>query len=453
MNIIVVGCGKIGTALVSNLVAEGHDVVAVDVYQSAISDITDTYDVMTVCGDAIDRETLLEAGVDKARLFIALTNSDEVNMLSCLLARRLGARHTIARVRKPSYSQESLGYLKSQLELSQTLNPEQLAASDIYNILKYPSAVKIEKFSSGSLEMMELRLNDNSPFVGMSLSELRLKFSARFLVCAVRRGENAYIPGGDFVLKSGDRVGLLATEAEYQKLIRQIGLSRKQAKNVMILGAGRISYYLSKMLIDSGTSVKIIEKDEARAKNFASILPKAVVIHGDGARQELLREEGIRSVDAFVSLTGTDEQNILISSYAQSQEVAKVVTKINRAEFLPTAERLGLDTVVSAKEAVADVIVSYARALQNSEASSKVEMLYKLMGDRVEALEFNVGDDFEYLGVPFKDLRTKDNIIIAGIIRGRKTIIPSGADMMLAGDKVIVFSSGHRLGDLADIVR
>ena len=207
------------------------------------------------------------------------------------------------------------------------------------------------------------------------------------------------------------------------------------------------------MLIDSGTSVKIIEKDEARAKNFASILPKAVVIHGDGARQELLREEGIRSVDAFVSLTGTDEQNILISSYAQSQEVAKVVTKINRAEFLPTAERLGLDTVVSAKEAVADVIVSYARALQNSEASSKVEMLYKLMGDRVEALEFNVGDDFEYLGVPFKDLRTKDNIIIAGIIRGRKTIIPSGADMILAGDKVIVFSSGHRLGDLADIVR
>lgn len=453
MNIIVVGCGKIGTALVSNLVAEGHDVVAVDTSPSAVSDVTDTYDIMTVCGDAIDRETLLEAGVDKARLFIALTNSDEVNMLSCLLARRLGARHTIARVRKPSYSQESLGYLKSQLELSQTLNPEQLAASDIYNILKYPSAVKIEKFSSGSLEMMELRLGESSPLVGLSLSELRLKFPAHFLVCAVRRGDNAYIPGGDFVLCSGDRVGLVATAHEYQKLVRQIGVSRKQVKNVMILGAGRISYYLSKMLIDSGTSVKVIEKDEIRARRFASILPKAVVINGDGARQELLREEGIRSVDAFVSLTGTDEQNILISSYAQSQEVAKVVTKINRSEFLPTADRLGLDTVVSAKEAVADVIVSYARALQNSEASSKVETLYKLMGDRVEALEFNVGDDFEYLGIPFKDLRTKDNILIAGIIRGRKTIIPSGADMILAGDKVIVFSAGHRLGDLADIVR
>ena len=362
MNIIVVGCGKIGSALVKSLVSEGHDVVAVDSNQSAITDITNIFDVMTVCGDAIDRGTLSEAGVDKARLFIAVTASDEVNMLSCLIARRMGARHTIARVRKPKYSAESLGYLRSQLDLSLTLNPEQLAAHDIYNILRFPSAVNIEKFSAGSLEMVELHLEEGSPFDNLSLSEIRSKFSAKFLVSAVRRGDGAYIPDGNFVLKSGDRVGLVATPYEFTRLLKQMGVHRRPIKSVMVLGAGRISYYLTKLLTESGISVKVIEKDERVAKNFASGLHKAVVICGDGAGQELLREEGIRSVDAFVALTGTDEQNILISTFAQSENKQKVITKVNRSEFLAIAERLGLDSIVSSKTAVCDMVVSYARA-------------------------------------------------------------------------------------------
>ena len=452
MNIIVVGCGKIGSALVKSLVSEGHDVVAVDSEQSAITDITNIFDVMTVCGDAIDRDTLSEAGVDKARLFIAVTDSDEVNMLSCLIARRMGARHTIARVRKPKYSAESLGYLRSQLDLSLTLNPEQLAAHDIYNILRFPSAVNIEKFSAGSLEMVELHLEEGSPFDSLSLSEIRSKFSAKFLVCAVRRGDGAYIPDGNFVLKSGDRVGLVATPHEFTRLLKQMGVHRRPIKSVMVLGAGRISYYLTRLLTEAGISIKVIEKDERVAKSFASGLHKAVVICGDGAGQELLREEGIRSVDAFVALTGTDEQNILISTFAQSENRQKVITKVNRSEFLAIAERLGLDSIVSSKTAVCDVVVSYARALQNS-MGSKVDTVYQLMDEKVEALEFEVRPDFKYINIPLKELETKKNVLIAGIIRKRETVIPSGNDVILPSDKVIVFSAGHRLGDLSDIIK
>ncbi len=452
MKVIIAGCGKVGTALVSALSLEGHDIVVIDNDAEAISNITNTHDIMSVCGDVTDCETLLESGVDNARLFVSVTNSDEVNMLSCLIARRMGARHTIARIRKPEYSDHSLDFLRRQLELSVAINPEQLVAKEIYNILKLPTAVKIEKFSSDSFEMMELRIREDSAFVGKNLIELRSKFKANFLVCAVHRGDTAYIPDGNFVLNAGDRIGITAAPAELQKLLKQLGTVRKQARTVMILGAAKTSYYLAKMLVESGTSVKIIEKDEERCKLFSHEIPEAVIIHGDGADQELLREEGINSVDAFVSLTGTDEQNILISCFALSQDVSKVITKINRNEFLSIAEKLGLDSIVSPKAAVADVLVSYARALQNS-MGSKVEMLYKLMDGRVEALQFNVNADFKYVDIPLKELQTKSNVLIAGIVRGRKTIIPSGMDSIQKGDKVVVFTTGHRLGDLSDIIK
>ncbi len=452
MKIIIAGCGKVGSTLVSALTQEGHDIVVIDNDSEAISDITNTHDIMSVCGDATDCETLTEAGVTTARLFVSVTNSDEVNMLSCLIARRMGARHTIARIRKPEYSDHSLDFLRRQLDLSVAINPEQLAAKEIYNILKYPTAAKIEKFSSNSFEMMELKLRDDSVFIGKSLLELRSKFKANFLVCAVSRGDTAYIPDGNFILSAGDRIGITAAPSELQKLLKQMGVVRKQAKTVMILGASKTSYYLAKMLVEAGTSVKIIEKDETRCKSFSHEIPEAVIIHGDGADQELLREEGIRSVDAFVSLTGIDEQNILISCFALSKNVSKVITKINRNEYLSIAEKLGLDCIVSPKSAVADVLVSYARALQNS-LGSKVETLYKLMDGRVEAVQFNVNADFKYVDIPLKDLQTKDNVLIAGITRGRKTIIPSGMDVIQKGDKVVVFTSGHRLGDLSDIIK
>ncbi len=452
MNIIVAGCGKIGTGIIASLVSEGHDVVAIDNNQEVVSDISNTYDVMTVCGDITDRQVLMEAGVENARLFVAVTDSDEQNMLSSFIARRMGAHHTVPRVRNPKYSADGVGFLRDQLKLSFTINPEKLVAREIYNILKFPSAIKIEKFSSGNFEMMEVCLQEGSKLEGLTLSELRNKFKANFLVCAVSRDEKAYIPDGNFVLQGGDRIGITATPSELHKLFKQLGILRKQAKNVMILGAGTTSYYLAKMLTATGSSVKVIEKDENRCKEFAHTISQAVVINGDGAQQELLREEGIGQTDAFVSLTGTDEQNILISCFAATENVSKVITKINRNQFYSIAARLGLDCIITPKNAVSDVVVSYARALQNS-LGSKVDILYKLMDGSVEAIEFLAGSDFKYSGITLKDMVLKNNTLIAGIIRGRKSIIPSGSDTIMPGDKVIVITAGHRLNDLSDIIK
>lgn len=451
MKIIIVGCGKIGTVILSSLVSEGHDVVAIDDDASVVNEITNIYDVMGVCGNGADCEALEEAGADKANLFVAATGSDELNMLSCFIARKMGARHTIARIRNPEYNDQSLGFMRQHLDLSMAINPERLCARELFNILKLPSAVKIETFSRRSFEMIELRLKQDSAADGMQLNELRQKYKAKFLICAVQRGDEVYIPDGSFALKSGDRIGLTAAPAEISKLLRAMGVMRRQARNIMILGGSRIAYYLAKSLLAAGNSVKIIEKNRERCEQLCEELPNAVVIHGDGAQQELLLEEGLDSMDAFVALTGMDEENILISIFASSRNVPKVISKVNRPELSSMAEKLGLDCIVSPRVVISDILVRYARALQNS-LGSNVETLYKLMDGKAEALEFNVKKDPALMGIPLKDMKIKPHILIAGIIRGRKTIIPAGDDIILPGDKVIVLARDQRLSDLSDII-
>ncbi len=451
MNIIVVGCGKIGTTILANLVGEGHAVTAVDIDPAVITEINNIYDVMGVCGNGTDCDTLTEAGVQSANLVVAATASDEFNMLTCFLARKLGARHTIARIRNPEYNDSSLGFLKQQLNLSMPINPELLAAQELYNLLKVPSAVKIDTFSRRNFELVELRLQPDSQLGGMTLAELKKKYKANYLICAVKRDGKVYIPDGSFVLNGGDKIGVTTTPSEILKLLKMLGESKKQAKSVMILGASRIAYYLSKMLINSGNSVTIVEKKHEKCKAFSESLPEAVIIQGDGAQQELLLEEGLGSTDAFISLTGTDEQNILISYFAHEQNVPKVITKINREEFTPMAERLGLDTVVSPKKIVSDVVLRYARALQNS-LDSEVETLYKLMDSEVEALEFIVRPDCSIINIPLKDMRIRKGVLIGGIIRGRKAIIPSGFDVILPDDRVVIIAEGKRLNSLSDII-
>ncbi len=451
MRIIIVGCGKIGNTIVASLVSEGHDVVVIDDDPKMIADATNTYDVMGVCGNGADCDTLAEAEVEKAELFVSVTGSDELNMLSCFIASRMGAKHTIARIRNPEYNDSSLGFLCQQLGLSLSINPEMLAAQELYNILKFPSAVNVETFSGRSFEIVELRLKEDSPLVGMKLMELRKKYQAKFLICAVQRGEQVYIPDGNFELQSGDKIGLTAAPTEIQKLLKMLGILRKQARNIMILGAGRVTYYLAKKLTANGIDVKIIEKDRERCEEFCSNLPGAVVICGDGAEPELLLEEGLASTDAFVALTGMDEENILLSCFANAQHVPKVISKVNRNELSSMAEKLGLDSMVSPQKMVSDVLTRYARALQNS-LGSNVETLYKIMDGKAEALEFNVQPDFAFVELPLKDMKLKSNILVAGIIRGRKTIIPAGNDVIRAGDKVIVLSTEHRLHDLSDII-
>lgn len=453
MNIIVIGCGKIGITILDRLVKEGHDLIAIDNNPAVITEVTNIYDVIGVCGNGADSDTLEEAGVDKAELVVAVTSSDELNMLSCFIARRMGAKHTIARVRAPEYNDQSLGFMKHQLGLSMTINPELMAAHEFFNILKLPSAVKIETFARRNFEMVELIVKEDSPLNGIRLSELRKKYNkCKFLICVVQRGDVVYIPDGNFELRTGDRIGLTATHMEIQRLLKMLGMLQKQARDVLLLGASRTAYYLAKMLIGSGNSVKIIEKDPQRCTTICEALPEAVVIHGDGALQELLLEEGIRSTDAFVALTGMDEENILISFYAMSQNVPKVISKVNRDELSGMAEKLGLESIVSPQRTVSDVLVRYARALKNS-AGSEVEALYNIMDGQAEALEFNVLPDFPLLQTPLKDMRLKSNILIAGIIRGRKAVIPTGDDVIMAGDRVVVIAAKQHLQSLSDIIQ
>ncbi len=451
MKIIIVGCGKIGNSILASLVNEGHDVVAIDVNQSVLSETTNIYDVMCVCGSGTDCEVLNEAGIDKAELLVAVTGSDELNMLCCFIARRMGAKHTIARLRNPEYSESSRAFLQNELNLSLAINPEAMVARELYNMLKLPAAAKIDTFSGRNFEMVEFILKPDSKLHGISLIELRKKYQVNMLVCAVERGENVYIPDGNFVLQSGDRISVTAETQEIVKFLKMIDLAQKKARSVMILGASRTAYYLAKMLIASGNSVKIVDKDRERCNEFCKALPKAVVINGDGAHQEVLLEEGLQSTDALVTLTGLDEENILLSFFAKTQNVPHVITKINRDEFKATAEAMGIDCFVSPRKTVSDRLCSYARALEST-IGSKVETLYKIMNEKAEALEFIVDEDCEIVGVPLKELKLKKNTLVAGINRNRRSIIPSGNDMILSGDKVVIITSGLRINDIADII-
>ncbi len=452
MKIIIVGCGKVGSAIIDSLVSEEHDIVVIDSDRKVLEEINNIYDVMCICGNGADSDVLLEAEAGKAELFIAVTTSDELNMLSCFFAKKMGAAHTVARIRKTDYNDSSLVFMKQTLSLSMPINPEYGAAKEFYNILKMPSAVKIESFSSGSLEMIELRLKPDSVLHGMTLSEMRNKYKANFLVCAVQRDGNVFIPSGNFELHGGDKIGITANQSEILKLLKELKIMQKQAKNITIVGGSRIAFYLAKRLIAAGNNVKIIEQNITRCEEISELLPGVSVIHGDGTDQEILKEEGIDETDAFVALTGIDEENILISYYAARRGVSKVVAKVNREELRHIAEDMGLDCVISPKKIIANVITRYARALQNS-LGSKVETLYKLMDSNVEALEFTVSSDFKGCEMPLRDMPIKNNILIAGIIRGRKPIIPSGDDCILPGDKVIVIAGQKGLNDLSDIIR
>lgn len=454
MKIIIVGCGKIGETLLQSLEAEGHDITVVDSDQKVINEVSNIYDVMCVCGNAVDNDTLNEAEVSKADLLISVTDSDEINMLICFIAKKMGASYTIARVRNPEFNDKRMGQVKQFLDISLTINPEFLAAQEMFNILKLPAAINIETFSRRNFEMVELIVKEDSHLVGMSLIDLRKKYKANFLICVVKRGEEVYIPDGNFVIEKGDHICLTANFTEIQKLLKMLGLSKKHSKSVMILGASKMAYYLSKMLLRSGTDVTIIDKDINRCNQFAEELPGAVIINGDGTEQEVLLEEGIASADAFVSLTGMDEENILISFFAQSQNVPRVIAKVNRNELASMAEKLGLNSIISPKKAVSNVITSYARALQNT-LGSNVETMYKLMDGSVEALEFNVQSDFKGQHIPLKDMKLKKDVLIAGIIRKRKSFVPTGDDEIISGDKIIVIakSGEQKMNDLADILR
>ncbi|MCQ2398962.1 MAG: Trk system potassium transporter TrkA [Clostridia bacterium] len=451
MKIVIVGCGKIGKTIIESLCQEKHDIVAIDNDPSVVTSVVNSYDVMAIQGSGTEYDTLKEAGVDTADLFISVTSLDELNMLACFAAKRLGAKYTVARIRELEHNGENLEFMSRELGLSMVINPELLAAQAIHAILRLPSAIQVETFGTRQLEMIELILKPDSPLDGVSLIEIRKKIKEKFLICVVGRGEEVFIPKGSFVLKSGDKIGLIVSGENTHKVLSVMGVNAKPAKDVIIMGGGRISGYLAKALSESKTSVKIIEKEKSVCEELCETLGAGVtVVCGDGMSRELLAEEGLSSTDAFVALTGKDSENILISFYAMSQNVPKVVTKTNRRELSHMSEKLGLDSRISPRNIVADDIVRYARSLGNS-IGSHIENLYSLFDNKIEALEFVVLPDFKNVNVPLKELSFKEGVILAGIIRGKDALIPSGDDCIMAGDRVVVISAG-RICELDDIL-
>lgn len=451
MRIVIVGDGKVGHTLMKQLSQEGHDIVIIDKNMEVVEKSLNTYDIMAIRGNGASYHVLKQAEVDEADMIIAATSSDEINMLSCLIAKKLGTKRTVARVRNPEYS-EQLFIMREELGLNMSINPEYTAAKEMSRVLRFPSAQKIETFSRGRVELIQISVEKDSSLDGQPLSTIASIFKSKILICAIERSDEVIIPSGNVTLQAGDEIYLTASNEQITKFVKSAGLMKDKIKTVMIIGGGRISYYLSKMLEDVGSEVKLIEKDYDRAKYLSEELAGSMIIHGDGTNHELLLEEGIDDVDSFVALTGNDEENIIVSMFASKYNIEKVITKVNNLDLANLLNESLIDTVVSPRYLTASQIIQYVRALQNS-MGSNVQTLHRIISDQVEALEFTVKVKHDFLSIKLKDLALKDNLLISCIIRDNKTIIPAGDDTIEFNDNVIVVTTIPYLRDLKDIVK
>lgn len=450
MKLVIVGAGKIGATLVEKLSKENHDIVLVDKDAKIVEQVVNRYDVMGVCGGGADRMILEEAGVNEADFVIACTSRDELNILCCMLAKKLGAKHTIARVRDPEYFME-MEYMKGELDLDMWFNPELRTAQEICEILSFPTAINVETFADGAAVMVELKVKKDNPMIGKAVMDLNRELKVNILFSAVIRDNKVYIPRGDFVIQEGDVIHITASEKAITDFSKKTQTFRRRARSVFIIGGGKIAYYLAKELIDRKVSVKIIEKDEARCEWLSEELPGATILHGDGTDHEVLDEEGISRSNAVVTLTGMDEENVIVSLYATRKKVAKVITKVDRPTVGQMVSHLGLDSVLSPRTIIASSVVRFVREIA-SEGKARINQLYKIH-DKIEALEFPVTPDFEHKGVPLKDLNVKKNFLVNGIVRDREFIIPSGDTTFMEGDKVLVVTTEKNVSELEDIIR
>ena len=449
MNILIVGCGKAGNILTQTLSNEGHDITVMDTDGDIVKTLVNNYDVQGVVGGALIVRDLKEAGVDSANIIIAMTDSDETNIMCCLMARKLGARHSVARVRNPAYA-EQMVFMREELGLSMMINPEYMTANEIARMLRYPNAIHVETFAKGRMELAEIRVPEESTLNGLQLSAIAPKFGLHMLVCAVLRGEELTIPDGSFKLAAGDKIYITAAHAELAKFYKKMSTLKRHIRSAIIVGGGKIGYYLIRQLLELGIQVKVIEQNRARCEELAEYFPKAVVICADGTDQEVLMEEGIATADSCIMLTGIDEENIIVSFYAMKIGVDKVITKINRTSLLSISDSVGLENIVSPKETTAELILQYVRAKQNSE-NSNIITLYRLADNRLEAIEFIVHSGAKYTGVPLKDLHINSGFLIAGIIRGNKRIIPTGSDFLKENDSVVVVTTNRKITSLDDM--
>lgn len=451
LKIIIVGCGKVGVNLVDQLSKEGHDITVIDKKAEKIQDITNTYDVMGLVGNGASYSTQMEAGIEETDLIIAVTDSDELNLLCCTVAKRVGKCAAIARVRTPDYSEET-GYLREQLGLALIINPELEAAREVARILYLPTALEVNSFAHGQAELVKFKVPEGNLLNGLSLAYLGKNITNDILICAVERNGEVYMPNGDFVLQSGDVVSFVSERHIARDFLKQIGLATRQVKDTMIIGASKAAYYLAKELLNMGISVKIIEKEKENCESLSVKLPKAIIINGDGTDPDILKEEGIETVQSFIPLTGIDEENIMLTLYAKQVSKAKVVTKINRVNYKQVINNLDLGSLVYPKYITSEAIIAYVRAKKNS-MGSNIETLYHMFDSRVEAIEFIVEENSKVSGVPIKDLKLKKDVLISFINHNGHIIIPTGNDEIEDGDTVMIVTKNTGFTGIDDIVR
>lgn len=450
MHIIIVGCGKVGRTLAEQLQEEDIDLTVIDTVEKTVNDVTEGIDAMGIVGNGASINTLMEAGINTADILIAVTASDELNLLCCLIAQKTGSCQTIARVRNPIYSQE-IGFIKEKLGISMIINPEYAAAQEISRLLRFPAAIKIDPFSKGKVELLKFKVLPEFGLDGMSISRITEKFRCDILFCAVENKEELSIPGGNHVIHNGDFVSIIATPQNTALFFKKIGLKTNQVKNCLIIGGGTISYYLAKALSDARISVKIIEQKTERCEFLSDLLPDTTIINGDGTDRALLLEEGLETAESFVTLTSFDEENIFLSLFAKNISNAKLVAKVNRLPYMDVIDQLDLGSVIYPKYITSDSILRYVRAMQNT-IGSNVETLYHILDNQAEALEFAIHDTSPVVGVPLADLNLKKNLLVCCLIRDGQIRIPRGQDCIQIGDNVIIATTHKGLNDICDIL-
>lgn len=447
MNIIVVGDGKVGYTLAEYLSKDGHDVTIVDKNRQALLKASETLDVMCIMGNGANVRTLLEAGVEEADVVIAATTNDEMNMVCCLAAKQMGAKYTIARIRDPEYT-ESLTMLQDKLSIDQVINPERATAQEISRLFRFPFAINIETFAHGRVEMVEFRVEERDPIVGIPLSGLHSHYP-RVLFTAAQRGSEAFIPDGNFEIHAGDRLYVTGDREAVARFFKQLGKDTQRVKSAILLGGGHISYYLAKIIAGMGVQLKIIEMKEEKCRTLSETLDDVTVICGDGTDRELLESENMRGFDSLVCLTDRDEENLITGLYGARSGVRKVIVKLNRLNTMDIIEEMGIDSVVSPKMTTANVILRSVRARSNS-SGSMIEKAYSMLGGKVEAYEFTALEGAGYLNIPLHRLGIKKGVLVALLVRNRRCIIPFGGDHIEAGDTVILTARAGTVVDLED---
>lgn len=451
MKIIIAGAGRIGGSTAENLSREGHDLSIIDISAETLEHISNDVDALCIEGNATSPDILNEAGAGSADLLLAVTEQDEVNMVCAVAAKNLGTKSVVARVRNPEYLGKSK-FIENAFGISFIVNPEYECAMEIFRILKFPSAARVDTFSKGKIEIVEHRVFENGRLAGTALKDLRAQFKAEILVSLAERDGNVTIPNGDFVIEGRDKLSLTGNREELQKFFIETGAYQKPVKSVIIFGGNRTSIYLAQLLTASGISVSIIENNRSVCDEIYDIVPAARVICGDATKSEVLIEEGIKSKDAFVALTSDDGDNIITSIYAKHCGIGKVVTKVDHEHFAEVISSSDLDCFITPKEIIVSQLTRYVRAISNS-AENAVLTLYKLSDGKAEAIEFEANSSSRCTGKPLKELRLKKNILIAGLIRGRETILPNGNTVIEPGDHVVIVSTAGIIRELNDIMQ